>query len=135
MSLTPLPTPRECVTAVDHRYHDHCGVYIHAATNPEIRALLEENPRLPKILKAIDILGGTERERAFEAVLGVSTDSTARTPGSHRGNAFYWLPEGTNEEDMEALGRLVQTLSSVMVTAERIGDWRQASPAALEIIE
>jgi hypothetical protein len=96
--------------------------------------LLEANPHLPKMLKAIDGLEGTERERAFEVILGVSTDS-ARTPGSQRGTGFYWLPEGTNEEDMETLRLFIQTLSSVMLATELTGDLRRVSPVALETAE
>jgi hypothetical protein len=109
-------------------------VAFHAATNPKIRVLLEANPHLPNILKAIDKLGGTERERAFEVILGVSTDS-ARTPGSQRGTGFYWLPEGTNEEDMETFRLFIQTLSSVMLATELTGDLRRVSPVALETDE
>jgi len=83
------------------------------------------------MLKALDKLAGTERERAFEAILGVSAETTSN---SHRGKGFHWLPEGTAEEDLELLREFTQALSGVMLAAERKTD-RQSSPVALETAE
>lgn len=102
------------------------------ATSSKIRTLLNENPQLPKTLKALDNLSGNERERAFERILGVSADMV-RAPGTHRSNGLYWLPEGTNEEDMETLRTFMRTLSTVMLAAEeQMSTDRQFSPVALE---
>lgn len=143
-NVEPAPAIPDPLTANDPKPLQMAH-YEAIATSSQIRALLNEDPQLPGILKALDKLNGNERERAFERILGVSADMAHRSAapgssGSHlhhlsRAAGLFWVPEGTTEEDLETTRAFMQTLSSVMLTAEQDTNDRQSNPVALEPAE
>jgi zinc finger HIT domain-containing protein 3 len=76
--------------------------WVHEATSPTIRKLLNENPKFTELLTQLDQLRGQERESALQQVLGTtspgSSSSTATGFGrntSGRTNSLDYTEEHT----------------------------------------
>ncbi|KIO34565.1 hypothetical protein M407DRAFT_240444 [Tulasnella calospora MUT 4182] len=82
------------------------------ATSVDVREVLTTNPRLKDILRSIDALQGSARERELEKILGVAVDEQGR-PAS-----------GGDEEDMKALRALAEAVEQVVRGEKAEGDVR-----------
>lgn len=61
---------------VYHRHRTWSRWHLHlTATSSDIRKALSQNTNLPRILRALDSLRGTQREETLQRVLGVSRDA------------------------------------------------------------
>jgi hypothetical protein len=99
-----------------------CGFSrLQIATSGDIRNILKDNPKIPKILRAFDQLEGVDRERALEHVLGVRGVEQGMPGIGNRWNtpATNWLPKDTDEEDMDTLRSFTEAVGKVISNRDK----------------